>query len=240
MGEILKRELSMRRVSFLVLLTAATVALQLSALLDTSSASNRPPTSAPAALPATEPLAVAPYSANPPSDQPYQVCPPPTKKRAGCAAIGLPAKAANQLAGPALEGSGEKGGFSPADLTSAYKLSSKGGAGQTIAIVIAFDNPKAASDLAVYRARYGLPPCTEASGCFKKVNQKGEAANYPEPSVGWAAESALDLDMASAACPECKLLLVESDDNLVTSMAAAEDMAATFGPASDQQQLERW
>ncbi len=226
---MLATESSRRRVGVLVSILAALTALLLCALSPAFSVASQPVK--PAALPATEPIPVAPYSANPPSNKAYRVCPPPTTKRASCAAIDLPAKAANQLAGPALEGSGEKGGYSPADLTSAYKLSSKGGAGQTIAIVIAFDNPKAAADLAVFRTKYGLPPCTEASGCFKKVNQKGEAANYPEPSVGWAAETALDLDMASTSCPECKLLLVEANDNSLENLAAAEDKAASLGPA---------
>src|SRR4051812_47806648 len=62
-------------------------------------------------------------------------------------------------------------GYGPADLRSAYKLTSSGSSAQTVAIVDAYDDPRAESDLAVYRSQYGLPACTTANGCFRKVNQ---------------------------------------------------------------------
>ncbi|HET7485864.1 MAG TPA: SMP-30/gluconolactonase/LRE family protein [Solirubrobacterales bacterium] len=138
-----------------------------------------------------------------------------------------PAKGAQVT--PNLEGSGEGGGFSPADLRSAYKLSEAGGKGATIAIVDAFDNPKAESDLATYRSHYGLSACTTANGCFRKVNQNGEEKNYPAGNEGWGLEIALDLDMASAICPECKILLVEASDNFSNNLGAAENKAAALG-----------
>src|SRR5207244_1285314 len=69
-------------------------------------------------------------------------------------------------------------GYNPADLIAAYKLPTTGGVGQTVAIVDAFDDPNAESDLAVYRSTFGLPPCTTANGCFRKVNQTG-GTKYP-------------------------------------------------------------
>jgi streptogramin lyase/phosphodiesterase/alkaline phosphatase D-like protein len=81
----------------------------------------------------------------------------------------------------------------------------------TVAIVGAFGYPEAENDLRSYRIAYGLPFCTTANGCFKKVNQKGETKNYPEFSYEWSSEAALDMDMVSAACPECKILLVEAN-----------------------------
>jgi hypothetical protein len=73
------------------------------------------------------------------------------------------------------------GGYGPADLHAAYNLktTAKAGIGQTVALVDAYDDPTIESDLATYRAYYGLPPCTTANGCFKKVNQDGEQGNYP-------------------------------------------------------------
>ena len=56
-------------------------------------------------------------------------------------------------------------GYGPSDLVSAYGLPANGGAGQTVAIVDAFDDPSAEADLATYRAQFGLPPCTTANGC---------------------------------------------------------------------------
>jgi subtilase family serine protease len=118
-------------------------------------------------------------------------------------------------------------GFGPADLQAAYNLPS-GGAGQTVAIVDAFDNPTAESDLAVYRQQYGLPPCTTANGCFKKIDQRG-GTSYPGPDSGWAGEMALDVDMVSAICPSCKILLVEADDNSGSNLGAAVNQAVAQG-----------
>jgi subtilase family serine protease len=119
-------------------------------------------------------------------------------------------------------------GYFPADLRAAYKLDATGGAGQTIAIVDAFDDPNAESDLAVYRAQFGLSACTTANGCFHKVNQSG-GTKYPRGNLGWAEEISLDLDMASAICPNCKILLVEATTNSFANLAIAVDRAASLG-----------
>ncbi|NUR62408.1 MAG: peptidase S8 [Catenulispora sp.] len=119
-------------------------------------------------------------------------------------------------------------GFGPADLHAAYKLPTTGGANQTVAIVDAGDDATAEADLAVYRSTYGLPPCTTANGCFHKVNQRGAASPLP-PDVGWGVEIALDLDMVSAACPQCKILLVEADDAQGAYLAASVDEAVALG-----------
>ena len=121
-------------------------------------------------------------------------------------------------------------GYGPADLQSAYKLpSSTGGSGQTVAIVDAFDDPTAEQDLAQYRSFYGLPPCTTANGCFRKVNQNGGTLPMPAPSPDWALEISLDLDMVSAVCPNCHILLVEANTNLSSDLYVAEDTAARLG-----------
>jgi len=122
------------------------------------------------------------------------------------------------------------GGYGPADLQSAYALpSGTAGAGQTVAIVDAFDDPKAESDLATYRSTYSLPACTTANGCFKKVNQSGTQGSYPSGDQGWAVEISLDLDMVSAACPQCHILLVEASSNANANLYAAVDTAARLG-----------
>ncbi len=121
--------------------------------------------------------------------------------------------------------SGTPAGYGPSDLYSAYKLSPKRGAGQTIGIVDFFDDPNAEADLGVYRSTYGLPACTTANGCFKKVNQYGKQGQYPPPSRGWAGEIALDIEMASATCPKCHIVLVEAR----TKGNVAEDTAFALG-----------
>ncbi len=122
-------------------------------------------------------------------------------------------------------------GYVPSDLASAYNLPSSGGAGITVAIVDAFDDPNAESDLALYRSTFGLPPCTTANGCFKKVNQNGATSPLPTPNSGWAQEISLDLDMVSAACPQCKLLLVEASSASITNLGTAVNTAAALGAA---------
>ena len=151
----------------------------------------------------------------------------------------IPTEGGEPVIGPSLEGSGQLGGFSPGDLRSAYGLPSSGGAGQTVAITIAYDDPNAESDLAVYRSHYGLSPCTTANGCFKKVNQLGKEGKYPEPNSGWALETSLDLDMVSATCPACHILLVEADSNYVEDLGAAVDKAVEIGCHRRQRQLGR-
>jgi subtilase family serine protease len=121
-------------------------------------------------------------------------------------------------------------GYGPADLRAAYNLTgSSGGTGQTVAVVDAFDDKTAESDLATYRSFYQLPPCTTANGCFKKVNQNGVQGSYPSNNAGWGLEVSLDLDMVSAICPNCHILLVEATNNQNANLYAAEDTAARLG-----------
>jgi subtilase family serine protease len=120
-------------------------------------------------------------------------------------------------------------GYGPSDLRSAYNVTGSGSSVTTIAIVDAYGYTNAESDLAVYRSQFGLPPCTTANGCFTKVNQNGTQNSYPKQNIGWAQESALDLDMASAMCPNCRLILVEANTASLTNLAAAVDTAAGFG-----------
>jgi subtilase family serine protease len=122
-------------------------------------------------------------------------------------------------------------GYGVADLQSAYGLAAaaaSAGAGQTIAIVDAYDAPTAEADLGVYRAQYGLSSCTTANGCFRKVNQSG-GSNPPRKNAGWAQEISLDLDMASAICPKCKILLVEGSSASIADLGAAVNTAAGLG-----------
>ncbi len=120
-------------------------------------------------------------------------------------------------------------GYGPADLQSAYVLpSATAGAGQTIAIVDAYNDPNAEADLGVYRSQYGLPACTTANGCFQKVDQNG-GTKYPRNDSGWAQEISLDVDMVSAICPNCHILLVEASSSSFANLGAAVNRAATMG-----------
>ena len=121
-------------------------------------------------------------------------------------------------------------GYGPSSLQSAYKLpSSTAGAGETVAIVDAYDDPDAAADLATYRAAWGLPAC--GTGCFSKVNQNGAASPLPAASgtTGWATEESLDIDMVSAICPNCHIILVEANSASTASLGTAVNSAVKLG-----------
>ncbi|MFD3456640.1 carboxypeptidase regulatory-like domain-containing protein [Streptomyces sp. NPDC058691] len=152
------------------------------------------------------------------------VCDTPGKGRAACYAL----RATGQPPLLRLSASATPAGLGPQDIQSAYSLPADGGAGQTIAIVDAYDNPNAEADLAVYRQQYGLPPCTTANGCFRKVDQRG-GTSYPQPSETWAGEVALDLDMVSAAAPAAHILLVVTDNDGLENLAAGVDEAVALG-----------
>jgi subtilase family serine protease len=120
-------------------------------------------------------------------------------------------------------------GYGPADLAAAYKLpTTTAGTGQTVAIVDAYHDPNAESDLAVYRSQFGLPACTSASGCFRQVNQTG-GTTPPATDTGWAQEESLDIDMVSAVCPNCKVLLVEASSATDADLTKAVNEAAALG-----------
>jgi hypothetical protein len=116
-------------------------------------------------------------------------------------------------------------GYGPSDLQSAYSLPSSGsGSGQTVAVTEAADNPNLETDLGTYRSQYGLPSCTTANGCFRKVNGSGQQGNYPPGNTGWGGEASLDVDMVSAICPNCHILVVESTD-----LVSAQNVAVSLG-----------
>ena len=143
--------------------------------------------------------------------------------------------------------------FAPAaEIASAYRLPAGAGAGRTVAIVDAFDDPGAEHDLGIWRAQFGLPPCTTANGCFRKVNQFGADGPLPRPDEGWGLEISLDLQAVSATCPSCRILLVEAKDtslfNLATGVMTAVALGAdavsnsygSRGEFSGQQYFERF
>ena len=122
---------------------------------------------------------------------------------------------------------GNGGAYDPAYLQSAYNVPS-GGAGQVVAVVDAYDAPNAESDLAQYRTRFGLPACTTANGCFTKVDQNG-GNDYPAHNAGWAQETALDIEMVSAICPNCHILLVEATDAEIENLGMGVNRAVALG-----------
>ncbi len=124
---------------------------------------------------------------------------------------------------------GDNGGYTPAFLQSAYNApSATKGAGQTVAVIDAYDSPTAATDLAAYRSHYGLAPCTAANGCFRKLDQNG-GSSYPAANSSWAGEISIDVDMVSALCPNCAILLVEAQSASISDLGTAVNTAVALG-----------
>ena len=124
-------------------------------------------------------------------------------------------------------------GYSPSQIRHAYGfdlLSCAGantcGAGQTIAIVDAYDDPNAESDLKTFSKTYGLPDCTTANGCFSKVFASGSKVRADQ---GWSLEISLDVQWAHAIAPGAKILLVEAPNNQLSSLMSAVDVAVSKG-----------
>jgi hypothetical protein len=172
-------------------------------------------------------------------------CAPPAPGYARCFALlrkhlaSRPAGASGASVQPFLVGggggaalAGPAGGLTPEDLASAYGFApSSGGAGETVAIVDAFDDPNIEADLAEFDAHYAqLPSCTKANGCFKKVGQTGSTIELPPADTsGWSVEITLDVDAVHSACPNCKILLIEANSNSNSDLAAATNTAVALG-----------
>jgi len=173
---------------------------------------------------------------------------PPSSNCGLCMAIRVPTVPASSAdaIGPDLGGSGEKGGLDPKDLREAYGgLPETGGSSQTVAIVDDDNDPYAESDLQEYRKTYKVyfrkgteTACTETNGCFKKIDVAGETEKeaeehkkaFPKENAEWAGEISLDVDMVSAACPECHILLVEANNEPeeFSSLITANEEAAKY------------
>jgi kumamolisin len=113
-------------------------------------------------------------------------------------------------------------GETPASIRAVYNLLPYGGGG-TIAIVDAFDYPTAENDLNVFSTQFGLPACTTANGCFRRVYAKGVK---PRANCGWAQEAALDIEWAHAMAPNAKIVLVEAASNSFSDLFQAVDKAS--------------
>jgi subtilase family serine protease len=162
-------------------------------------------------------LLVSPFSAlAAPGDHGQPVCPGPAAPDTGRCHVWILRPQASTA----------PTGLSPATIKSVYNFptSATAGSGKVIAIVDAFDDPTAESDLAVFSSQFGLPPCTTANGCFQKVNQTGGTA-YPRKDAGWALEISLDIQWAHAIAPGAHILLVEATTNSFANLLAAEDYA---------------
>ncbi len=195
------------------------------------------------------PLSAAQYAVRP-------ACASPEPGHVGCLALGLSLRRGSARAAPvsrlaAPDPKAGELGYRPADLHAAYELPTSPGSAQTIAIVDAYNDPRAEEDLAAYDAEFVLPACTKANGCFTQVGQTGKASSLPFPktsaeleafregtakqeeeaeeAIGWGLEISLDIETAHATCQTCHILLVEANETTYESLEAAEQAAVNLG-----------
>jgi hypothetical protein len=177
---------------------------------------------------ATAPI-IAPASPSLPSGT-KQACATPTKIGQMTCMLFLRGKATKSGVTPAAIP--VSGAYTPANLQAAYNLtadSAADGTGETVGIVDAYADPDLASDLATYRTEYGLSACTTSSGCLTILNENGGTTlpTATDPTGGWEGEQAVDVEMVSAICPNCKILMVEANSTSATDLGTGENTAAS-------------
>jgi subtilase family serine protease len=150
------------------------------------------------------------------------ICPDTPDGSPYCHAFGLVDASGHLITNPA------PAGYGPSQLRSAYKITGSGSSSTLIAVITAYDYATADADLATYRSQFGLPACRASTGCLRKVDQNG-GTSFPGPNLYWNQEAALDLEMVSAMCPSCKIVLVEAVAATFADLAAAVNTAAKLG-----------
>jgi hypothetical protein len=174
-----------------------------------------------------------------------RLCAQPSPGHAGCLGLRLVAKAplsvpharalgvppGGLVSSPAVEYTEPiPASLTPGQVVSAYGLpAAPAGSGQTIAIVDAYDAATVEADLEHYSQQFGLSPCSERNGCFRKVNQDGKSAPLPAPEGAWAQEIATDVELAHGVCQGCRILLVEARSGEYADLSTAEETAARLG-----------
>jgi hypothetical protein len=188
-----------------------------------------------AATPSSQPLPRSDYAVRP-------ACAAPPPGHVGCLAerlVPLTAEArshSHPLGVTLAQGEAAEGhvaysayGLSPEDLHDAYELPLTAPDPQTIAIVDAYDDPNIEADLGVYDEAFGLPACTTANGCFRKINQYGQTSPLPSANTEWAGEISLDVETVHAVCQNCKIILVEAESSWSDDLEESVDMAVAEG-----------
>ncbi len=172
------------------------------------------------------PLLLANFVGALPSHKPFKhICPNRVSGEGRCHSHVVTDANGKPLASSTPPGSA----YTPAQFHTAYNLPSTATVPQTIGIVVAYNSPTIENDLNVYSQQFGLPACTTANGCFTKVNQNGIQGSYPATDTGWALEMALDVEVAHAICPNCKIVLVEANSSSLNNLFTAVDTAVNMG-----------
>ncbi|MGA2050340.1 MAG: S53 family peptidase [Terracidiphilus sp.] len=100
------------------------------------------------------------------------------------------------------------------------------GGSNAIALVDAFDDPTASSDLATFSAQFGLP-AAKLTVVFADGTRPGL-----DPSGGFEIEEALDTEWAHAMAPEAEIFLVEAKNNSLVNLFNAVTVASNLVAAA--------
>jgi subtilase family serine protease len=118
-------------------------------------------------------------------------------------------------------------GWTPSELQTRYGLTSYlgQGSGTAVAVIEAGDDNTAVSDVGKYRTEFGL-----GTASITKYNEDGQQSNYPPncSDYGWCLETALDIEMISASCPDCTIDLMEAKGG-ISDFEKAEASAVKLG-----------
>ncbi len=135
---------------------------------------------------------------------------------------------------PAASGSSPTG-ITPAQMQTAYGVNlisfggiTGNGSGETIAIVDAYDQPDAVSDLDAFDVHFGLQRMNQSGGpTFSKIKENG-GSTLPGADTpgGWGVEISLDIEWAHVMAPEANVLLVEAASNNGSDLYRAVSTAA--------------
>jgi PKD repeat protein len=150
----------------------------------------------------------------------HAVCGAATPGAAACLSHVL--QPTTSSAGPATVVSSPTG-LAPNTIDGVYGFAGSAavGTGETVALVDAYNDPNASSDLATFDAKYGLP----GPPSFSQVSQTG-TSSLPATNASWDLEISLDIEWAHAMAPGAKILLVEATSNSLANLLAAERYAS--------------
>jgi len=142
-------------------------------------------------------------------------------------------------------GSPPPGTMTPTDILAAYQIPSSSHANGAIVALAELPSTHAFNDVNTYRAAFGIPalpacpmdskgiPTPGGTACFARVGFDSGTGAITAPSTvdcpGWAGEVGLDMDMVSAACPDCSIVLVEGNPALFNLVDANEVAATQIG-----------
>jgi hypothetical protein len=188
-----------------------------------------------AASPRSAPQVAARRTARPaaaPATTLRRACPVAPAGHMRCFAWYRPQVSVNRALAAGLSGhQTQPVGWGPKALERAYRLPVSRLSHQTVAVSIAFHTPKLARYLKIYREHFGLPACGTANGCLRIVNENGKARPLAPSGLGtgWDVEATLDVSMISAACPHCKILVVEASDTTDRDLGRTDNTAARLG-----------